>query len=316
MARTPSLRRLLLAVGLTVCLLPVLGNVTATSLNAAAPPQQATANTASHSATTTTSPQQATVKTAIPGQVHLSLFSPLRREQVNYDAFLPVDARPGERFPAVYLLHGAYEDRTAWAREMADLLPALATRHRLVLIAPSAGRKGWYVDSPLVSENQMESFIVKELIPHAEANLPLLPKRGALGISMGGHGAFVMGLRHPGVFASISSMSGVLDITLHPDKWGIKELLGPLITNHSRWESHSALRLLQGLPADTPLPAMLVTTGSDDMLVLQDNRSAREALQHRGARHIYRESAGNHDWTYWRSEMPQHVAFHSSVLQP
>jgi len=60
---------------------------------------------------------------------------------------------------------------------------------------------------------------------------PVLPKRGVMGMSMGGHGSFVLALRHPGSFASVSSMSGVMDITRHPDQWKIRDVLGPMNAN-------------------------------------------------------------------------------------
>lgn len=303
-------------------------NVTA---NAAVPPKapaqffaQAThvpakvgaVSSAAAAATLASKPSAKSAVAVIPGRVHCRMDSRVRHERVSYDAFLPVDAKAGERFPALYLLHGAYDDGTAWAREMGDILPRLATQYRLVLIAPSGGRKGWYVDSPLVAKNQMESFVIKELIPHAEANLPLSRQRGILGMSMGGHGAFVLALRHPGGFASVSSMSGVLDITLHPQQWGIKDVLGPLDSRRALWESYSAVRLLASLPAGTPLPALLVTTGSEDHYVLVDNRAMRDVLRRRDELFTYRETAGVHDWTYWCGELPRHVAFHAAVMTP
>lgn len=242
------------------------------------------------------------------------LRSALRGGDVDCYAFLPADRRPEERFPVVYLLHGAFEGADVWNREAGKLLEGLATRHRLVLIAPSCGKTGWYADSPLIKNSRMESFIVRELLPFVEGHFPVLPKRGIMGMSMGGHGAFALALRHPGLFASASSMSGVLDITRHAGQWKLRDVLGPLASQRALWESHSA-RFLLDQTQPPAAPSMLITVGQDDAYVVPENRAFRDALRKGGFNYQYRESAGGHDWTYWREELPLHMAFHAGVLQ-
>ena len=82
-------------------------------------------------------------------------------------------------------------------------------------------------------------------MPYVERAFPVLPKRGVMGMSMGGHGSFVLALRHPGSFASVSSMSGVMDITRHPDQWKIRDVLGPMNANKALWQSYSAEDLMK-----------------------------------------------------------------------
>lgn len=243
-----------------------------------------------------------------------TLRSALRSGDVGCYAFLPANRRPEERFPVVYLLHGAFEGADVWNREAGTLLTDLATRHRLVLIAPSCGKTGWYADSPLIKNSRMESFIVRELLPFVEAHFPVLPQRGIMGMSMGGHGAFALALRHPGLFASVSSMSGVLDITRHAGQWKIRDVLGPLASQRPLWESYSA-RFLLARTQPAAAPAMLITVGQEDAAVVPENRAFRDALRKGGFNYQYRESAGRHDWAYWREEIPLHIAFHAGILQ-
>lgn len=248
----------------------------------------------------------------------LRMFSAARNKEVPYLAYIPA-AHSGvsvreERFPVLYLLHGAYEDFSVWDKRAGNLLQSLANKHRIVLIAPSCEPFGWYADSPRLPSSQIERFILTELIPHVEEHLPVLQIRGAAGMSMGGHGAFTLGLRHPGIFASLSSMSGVMDITKHANQWKIKDVLGPAGATRKLWEAYSAQHLLTVTPSRLA-PAMLVTTGTDDALVLQENRVFRDTLRKGGFTYQYREVPGGHDWTYWTSELPQHVAFHASHLR-
>lgn len=244
----------------------------------------------------------------------LNVDSALLGRKVACYAFLPADRRPGERFPVVYLLHGAFESGEVWNARAGKLLADLATRDRLVLIAPSCGKTGWYADSPLLPQSRIESFLIRELLPFTERTFPVLPKRGIMGMSMGGHGAFVLALRHPGLFASVSSMSGVLDLPRHAEQWKIRTILGPLSSHRPSWEAHSARHLLSKARS-SDAPAMLVTVGQRDAAVLPDNRAFREELRKGGFDYQYRESPGGHDWTYWREEIPLHLAFHAGVLQ-
>lgn len=239
--------------------------------------------------------------------------SSVRGAKIGCYAFLPADRKPDERFPVVYLLHGAFENADVWSTRAGDLLSKLATRHRLVLVAPSCGKTGWYADSPYLKKNQIESFVVRELMPAVERSFPVLPRRGVTGMSMGGHGAFALALRHPGMFASVSSMSGVLDITRHAEQWKIKDVLGPLASNRALWKSYSALDLLESSrPAEAP--SMLITTGAKDTYVVSENRAFRDALRKGGFVYQYREAPGIHDWAYWLEELPLHLAFHAGVL--
>ena len=234
-----------------------------------------------------------------------------RGEKVACYAFLPADRKPDERFPVVYLLHGAFESGEVWNVRAGTLLNRLATRERLIFIAPSCGKTGWYADSPYQKKSRMESFLVRELLPQVERRFPVLPQRGVMGMSMGGHGAFTLALRHPGLFTSVSSMSGVLDITRHPEQWKIRDVLGPMPANAALWESYSAVKLLSNA---TSVPAMLIGTGQQDAYVVAENRAFREALRKGGFVYQYRETPGRHDWAYWLEELPLHVAFHAGVL--
>ena len=59
---------------------------------------------------------------------------------------------------------------------------------------------------------------------------------------------------------------------------------------------------------------MLITTGKQDRLVLQENRAFRDLLRRRHFRYLYREAPGEHDWDYWHTELTQHVVFHTETL--
>ena len=56
--------------------------------------------------------------------------------------------------------------------------------------------------------------------------LPSREKRAITGLSMGGHGALWLAIRHQDVFGAAGSTSGGLDIRPFPDNWDMKEQIG------------------------------------------------------------------------------------------
>jgi hypothetical protein len=65
----------------------------------------------------------------------------------------------------------------------------------------------------------------------------VLQVRGLGGISMGGFGAMKLGLKHPRLFQSVSSQSGLLDIDLLQDKWMLKMTMPEFLEVFGRLEA-------------------------------------------------------------------------------
>lgn len=247
-----------------------------------------------------------------------TLYSEARGKETKYYAFVPEaqDENKDGKMPVLYLLHGALDGYDAWKTNAGDQVAMLAQRHGIVVITPDGDPFGWYADSPFDQQNRIETFFIEELIPDVENRFPVDPKkRGVAGLSMGGHGAFALSLRNPGLFNSISSMSGVLDITRHSEEWELERVFGVKNDiNTVVWNSYSALVLAEqrkDLLSDTPV---LITVSTGDSFVLEDNRLFHKRLSELGVKHQYKESPGNHDWKYWVLQLPEHMAFHAQAL--
>jgi S-formylglutathione hydrolase FrmB len=132
---------------------------------------------------------------------------------------LPTHYRPAERYPVLYLLHGALDGPDSWLTD-GDAEKLTAGRP-LITVIPDGGLKGWYTDwaHPRVSAPQRwETFHVGQLIPFVDDNLSTIASRrgrAIAGLSMGGFGAMHYAARHPQLFAYAASFSGALDL-LHP----------------------------------------------------------------------------------------------------
>ena len=244
--------------------------------------------------------------------------SKARGRDVYFWAFVPRPERPGDTFPVLYLLHGAWGSHDDWRQHAKAQLKDLAERYGIVIITPDGDPFGWYLDSPIDADSRIETWFVHELIPHVEgaAGLPVMPgaeHRSIGGLSMGGHGAFVLSLRNPGTFVSASSMSGILDITTHPKSWELPDRLGPLDRDsRKRWEEHSATCLLRALPQ--PEPKLLFTVSVGDGAAYDENLALHDELTRRDVPHEYAEAPGDHTWEYWTSVIADHVAFHAEYL--
>ena len=118
---------------------------------------------------------------------------------------------------------------------------------------------GFYVDAKVsaYSKNyRMFSYIVQEICPIARDFFGAT-ELSIMGHSMGGHGALVIGLRHPELFKRIVAFAPIV----HPSgvPWGKKALtgyLGPrdLNDNSQEWASYDACELLrQGYRHPTPI---------------------------------------------------------------
>ena len=251
--------------------------------------------------------------------VEVELFkqeSKFRNKTVEYYAFVPKPLSEKERFPVLYLLHGAMDDYTAWKTHCEQDLKNLAAKYRMIIITPDGDEYGWYADSALAAENQIESYFIKELIPHVEASLPVAAgKRAICGLSMGGHGAFVLALRNPGVFQSVSAMSGVMDITRHHGQWQLDRVFGPFNQDNIKaWMSHSVYFLAETRAKDFKGFAAKFSVSTGDRWTLTDNRMLHSRLESLGIKHEYDEAPGDHDWPYWTAQLPLHAAFHGQIL--
>lgn len=269
---------------------------------------------------------------------HVVFTSGLRKKQVEYYIWLPETktalARPqentavpldvqktvqaqlgGKRYPVLYLLHGAMNSAKDYVDAIGRDLQEIATGKNVIIVAPSCEPYGWYVDSPLVEDNQIASFITKELIPHIDSLYPTTNKRAIAGLSMGGHGALLLGFQNKSLFQSMASVSGVLDIREHKNNWKIKNLLGELVPENQKiWDEHAVNAVIEKKwPATSPRQ-IIVVAGTNDTLTLLENRTAKDLFHKRGFHIEYMEAEGTHDWKFWKKHIPETLARQADFL--
>ncbi len=224
------------------------------------------------------------------------------------------DGSQGQKYPSVYLLNGYSGDYRAWCRTQ-PRLGQFADRLGMVLVMPD-GRDSWYWDSPSNPEMQMESFIVKDLVPYIDANFPTMPERAmraVTGLSMGGHGALYLAARHPEVFGNAGSMSGGVDIRPFPKSWGMAKLLGKTLEEDpALWDSHTVATLIPQLKE-----AKLNITfdcGKDDFFAKVNDKLHADMLA-ADIPHDYTVRPGNHSHKYWANSILYHLLFFNQAFR-
>ncbi len=126
---------------------------------------------------------------------------------------------------------------------------------------------GFYVDAteaPWRIHYRMYSYITQELPSLLREHFPITVF-GLFGHSMGGHGALVIGQRHPELFRSLSAIAPIC----HPsqDGWGPETLTAYLGSDKAQWDKYDATLLMRRNQAR--LPEILLDQGTADTAYLE-----------------------------------------------
>lgn len=129
-------------------------------------------------------------------------------------------AQTAKRYPTLYLLHGYLGRPDDWfkggyqgldLRAEMDALIAKGAAAEMIVVVPN-GRNaylGSFYTNSAVTGN-WEDYISRDLVNYIDKKYRTLAKpssRGIAGHSMGGYGAFMLGMEHPDVFGAVYSLS-------------------------------------------------------------------------------------------------------------
>lgn len=209
-----------------------------------------------------------------------------------------------DSFPVLYLLNGYSGWHSNWILRVPELAQ-LADDFNTIIVCPEGGRNSWYFDSPLDPSSQYETFVGQEVpafIDSAYRSRKSRMARMISGLSMGGHGALFIALRHPETFGLAGSMSGGLDLKESKGKYEIAEKIG----DSTRWNNYSVISMINTQNASQL--KILIDCGVDDFF-LQGNRAVHQKLVQLRVPHMYFEKEGGHSWDYWRRSIPYHLFF-------
>ena len=242
----------------------------------------------------------------------LKLASRLMGREMPYRVVLPTDynGNTTERYAVIYLLHGLTGHFNDWTDR--TNLVQLAANYNFIIVTPE-GNDGWYSDSPMVSNDKYESYIIKELIPEIDSRFRTLADgqhRVIAGLSMGGYGSLKFGLKFPNMFSIIGSFSGALRIEKWSGKAGGNKLIGSSIDkvfgpiNSAARKANDVFSLARQITPDKVrvLPYIYLSCGTEDSM-LEGNNEFNKILTEKNVLHDYRTGRGGHDWIFWGDQV-------------
>jgi enterochelin esterase family protein len=234
------------------------------------------------------------------GEVHRHFYrSSVIGDQRDFFVYTPpgYDARSGELYPVLYLLHGFSDDASAWvsvgrANVIFDNLIAQRKVRPMVVVMPLgygapemlADGFGSFRDANLRKRNfeTFQSALLGEVIPWVEHSYRVATdkdSRAIAGLSMGGAEALLTGLNHLDRFAWIGAFSA----------GGVNA------------EFDTAFPGLDG-KASSGLRLLWIACGVDDSLI-DINRKLTQWLTTKGVQHTTLETPGAHTWMLWRRHL-------------
>ena len=292
-------------------------------------------------------------------------FAPSLGVTKHYVVYLPPSyaLEPNRRYPVAYYLHGLSGSESDWLSLadidiVADSLIAHAMPE-MILVMPD-GDDGWYTNwvvqrgydecardaangraalSFCVRTPRYDDYIAGDLVRHVDSTYRTLADRahrGIAGLSMGGYGAVMLALSHPGLFVAAASHSGVLSPLYggpHPFAppprylgsidtlervWGgvwpsVEPAFGPLLAS---WEARDPARRVRSLKAKgDPIPALFFDVGKEDGLADQ-SRAFHAELVSLDIAHTYTEWPGRHDWAYWHAHVGESLRWLAERMTP
>ena len=270
--------------------------------------------------------------------------SPSVGRTLKYNIVLPTAYSSTERrYPVLYLLHGFTSDYTAWVRMG---VPRYAKNYDLIVVMADAGNS-WYAnwaESEESQKNRWEDAMVKDLVGHIDSTYRTIAKREGRainGLSMGGYGALVLGLRNPDVFCSIGSHSGAVAFARQIgtrlrsgealparkpsertnaaiDIEGFNSQVertpkGKLFVKPEDADAHDPFKLVLTVPKEK-LPHIYIDCGTEDRL-LKCNQELMKLLMENKIPFTYGESGGGHAGPYWAREVGHSMAVQYAILQ-
>jgi S-formylglutathione hydrolase FrmB len=253
----------------------------------------------------------------------LQWFSRILGKQTTTTLLLPEVGKPP--FAVYYLLHGRSDDHSCWVRR--SRLEVYAAQYPLIVVMPD-GHRGFYTDhadGPAWARHiaeELPAVVERHFQAKSEGSA-----RAIGGLSMGGYGALRVGLAHAERYRSINSHSGAMGWSRFREGATLEheaERLGWDAATRAEMRRIFGDAPVRGGPHDPLvharrakragcLPALLLDCGTEDYLI-ESNREFVSDLKRARIPHVYREFPGAHDWDYWDLHVKEALEFHAGQL--
>ncbi len=259
---------------------------------------------------------------------NLTLPSKILGSERKYAVYLPAGYENSQRnYPVLYLLHGGGDDQTGWVQfgevqAIADKAFADLKATQMIIIMPDAntGKRGYFND--VNGDFNYEDFFFQELMPFVEKKYRIKSEkkyRAVAGLSMGGGGSYFYAMHHPELFSSACPLSAAVRNESMDDFRARLKTQNIIIKDETKvqayYDRHAALvQLEKNKIEDLKSVKWYFDCGDDDFL-FEGNSLVHIAFRKKEIPHEFRIRDGAHNWTYWRTSLPDVLSFVSDTFR-
>ncbi len=244
-------------------------------------------------------------------------YSQWLREERYFYVYLPpsYDVDISKRYPVLYLLHGYGGSDESWRFDnvnvVLDSLIKVGKIVEMIVVMPDADTS-FYANS-YDKKRMYEQYIVEDLIAYIDATFRTIPHRETRaidGVSMGGFGSMLLGMKYFDKFISVGSMMGAFDVPFEKVKHRKDIHSGDSLY----WRSIQPVSIAQELtPKHFEGLNIFFYVGDKDPLK-DSNIKMHEILKNKGIEHIFKIYPGEHNRDFWFSHFKENLVFHSNVF--
>ena len=145
---------------------------------------------------------------------HKTFYSQVLNHEIGYNIYLPPGYKDcGVKYPVAYHIHGWTGNESS---EIWPLEKVYKNKQAITVFVNAISSEVNYLDALL----QIESIIIKELIPHIDGQYrtnTTRENRMLSGFSMGGNMAFYYAVKHPELFGSVTPYAGTYHHLYHKE---------------------------------------------------------------------------------------------------
>lgn len=254
----------------------------------------------------------ANIATAESEIVEASFKSGVLDRDVTMQVYLPdgYDETQADKYPVIYLLHGAGGANTDWLvkggmKVTADQLMVRGDLRKSVIVMPTFGPTTWYING---NADQAETAFIEEFIPYVEQEFNVRNDRAGRsvgGLSMGGYGALNLSLSYPQLFCAAGVLSPAIYDPLPPETSAARQT--PQFTKNGEFDEQSWTGALYTARLDdyykngTVVPMWIESGDHDALGIALAAANLYWTLHGHQAKDIeYRVIDGDHDWMVFR----------------
>jgi len=211
--------------------------------------------------------------------------------------FLPAEynQQTSKKFPVLYLRHGGGDNETSWTQAagradviLENLIASKKAKPMIIVMTNGLIDGTWAGGSSKEGVEQLEQELLNDVIPYVEKNYRVnadKKSRAIAGLSMGGGQSYIIGLKNLDKFSYIGEFSSGL---LSDAKFDINERVPGIFDKPER--VNNSLKLLW------------IACGKDDPRY-SGHLAMVYALKEKQIRFESHESAGGHEWRFWREQL-------------